>query len=512
MSTPIHARFASKADFLAKSKAYWNPGKTQFWQDAGIDLVIDRREGYFLYDLSGHRLIDMHLNGGTYNLGHRHPELVQALKDGLDHFDMGNHHFPALCRTALAEELHKVEPALAAIHDLRLRRRRGDRHRAEVRPPRRRQAQDRLDHQGLSRPYRACRLHRRSALLRAVPGRPPGRVHPGPVQRPGGHGVSAQGRDVAAVIMETIPATYGFPMPADGYLPAVKALCERYGAFYIADEVQTGLMRTGQMWAITGYGVTPDILVTAKGISGGLYTLGCVLVSEETGAWLHQDGFGHISTGGGAELGCLVALKVLEICQRPEVRANVHAQTALWAEHLRAIQALHPDFFTGIRQNGVVMGLEFDHPEGAKHVMRALYRNGVWAIFSTLDPRVLQWKPGLLLTPELCLDVLERLERSIGQARTARGRRMSWKTAHRSFYYQHAPEPADLVLPPAADSTPGHRRPEHLPAASRTTRTSAPAGRRSTPGCRAPSSPTSATCSPASAPPASSACSPASPA
>ena len=110
MTTPIHARFASKADFLAKSKAYWNPGKTQFWQAAGIDLVIDRREGYFLHDLSGHRLIDMHLNGGTYNLGHRNPELVQALKDGLDHFDMGNHHFPALCRTALAEELHRVSP------------------------------------------------------------------------------------------------------------------------------------------------------------------------------------------------------------------------------------------------------------------------------------------------------------------------------------------------------------------------------------------------------------------
>ena len=132
-------------------------------------------------------------------------------------------------------------------------------------------------------------------------------------------------------------------------------------------------MRTGEMWAITGYGVTPDILVTAKGIGGGLYTLGCVLVSEETGAWMKEDGFGHISTGGGAELGCLVALKVLEICRRPEVQANVHAQTSLWAERLRAIQALHSDFFTGIRQNGLVMGLEFDHPEGceARHA-RAL--------------------------------------------------------------------------------------------------------------------------------------------
>jgi acetylornithine/succinyldiaminopimelate/putrescine aminotransferase len=196
----------------------------------------------------------------------------------------------------------------------------------------------------------------------------------------------------------------------------VKTLCERYGAFYIADEVQTGLMRTGEMWAITKYGVVPDILVTAKGIGGGLYTLGCVLASEETGAWLRQDGFGHISTGGGAELGCLVGLKVLEICQRPEVRANIQAQTALWAERLGQIQALHPDFFVGVRQNGVVIGLEFDHPEGAKLVMRALYRNGVWAIFSTLDPRILQWKAGLLKTEEQCLSILERLEKSIGEA------------------------------------------------------------------------------------------------
>ena len=145
----------------------------------------------------------------------------------------------------------------------------------------------------------------------------------------------------------------------------MKTLCERYDALYIADEVQTGLMRTGEMWAINKYGVTPDMLVTAKGIGGGLYSLGCVLVSEDRGGWLKQDGFGHMCTGGGAELGCIVALKVLEICQRPEVRANVHATSAdFLGAGLRAIQSLYPDFFVGIRQNGVVMGLEFDHPEG----------------------------------------------------------------------------------------------------------------------------------------------------
>ena len=82
-----------------------------------------------------------------------------------------------------------------------------------------------------------------------------------------------------------------------------------------------------------------------------------------------------------------------------------------------ASELKNSEFFTGIRQNGVVMGLEFNHPEGAKPVMRHLYANGVWAIFSTLDPRVLQFKPGILMTQDLSEDLLRRVETAIGLAR-----------------------------------------------------------------------------------------------
>ena len=74
--------FGSKDEVLDKARRYWNPGKTEFWTDAGVPLVIDRREGYFLYDMSGSRLIDVHLNGGTYNLGHRNPDVVADLVPG----------------------------------------------------------------------------------------------------------------------------------------------------------------------------------------------------------------------------------------------------------------------------------------------------------------------------------------------------------------------------------------------------------------------------------------------
>jgi len=408
----------AKLEFLERSRQFWNPGKTQDWQDFGVDLVIDRRERYHLYDMDGQRLIDVHLNGGTYNLGHRHPELVEVLKAGTNRFDMGNHHFPALARTALAESLALCSPNPAMRYTIYGS---GGGEAIDI---------------AIKTARHAVQKRKIVSIVKAYHG------HTGLAVKTGDDRFSKlflsedtndefvqvpfndldamedalKKRDVAAVIMETIPATYGFPMPNEGYLPSVKALCERYDALYIADEVQTGLMRTGEMWGITRYDVKPDIMVTGKGISGGMYPIACVLVSEEHGGWLKKDGFGHISTMGGAELGCVVAMKVLEIVQRPQIRTMVRYISDYIRDGLEQIMDIYPDFFIGIRQHGVVMGLEFNHEQGAKPVMKHLYNNGVWAIFSTLDPRVLQFKPGLLMTQEDCEDLLRRVEIAIGLA------------------------------------------------------------------------------------------------
>ncbi|MFZ5789115.1 MAG: aspartate aminotransferase family protein [Pseudomonadota bacterium] len=410
--------YESKDEFIEKSKTFWNPGKTQAWQDFGVDLVIDRREDYFLYDMTGKRLIDVHLNGGTYSLGHRNSELIATIERAMQHFDMGNHHFPSLARTALAEALVKTcAPNMQYVIygsgggeaiDIAIKTARHAKQRRKIVSI----IKAYHGHTGLA----VCAGDQRFSEL-FLSDRPDEFIQV-PFNDLGAMEEALRKRDVAAVIMETIPATYGFPMPKENYLSGVKRLCEKYDALYIADEVQTGLMRTGEMWGIYKYGVEPDILVTGKGICGGMYPIACVVVSKECGSWLHKDGFGHMSTMGGAEIGCIVALKVLEICERPEVRSMVHYIASLLGRGLKEIQSLYGDFFVGIRQNGVVMGLEFDHPKGAMYVMKALYKNGVWAIFSTLDPRVLQFKPGLLLTRDLCEELLDRVEVSIAQART----------------------------------------------------------------------------------------------
>jgi acetylornithine/succinyldiaminopimelate/putrescine aminotransferase len=417
--------FASKQEMLAKSKQFWNPDKTQFWIDSGVPLVIDRREGYFIYDVEGKRLIDVHLNGGTYNLGHRNPEVVAAVTAAMQRFDIGNHHFPSLARTALAEALvGTAPPGLTKVMygsgggeaiDIALK---SARHATKKR--------------GIVSIAKAYHGHTGLAVATGderfanlfLSDQPEDFTHV-PFNDTDAMEAALRGRDVAAVIMETIPATFGFPLPAPGYLTEVKRLCERYGALYIADEVQTGLMRTGELWAITKHGVMPDILVSGKGISGGMYPVSVVLASEAAASWLTEDGFAHMSTFGGAELGCVAALKTLEITCRPEVRSMVHYIAGMFTDGLSKIQATYPDWFTGIRQDGLVMGLEFGHPQGAKFVMKRLYENGVWAIFSTLDPQVLQYKPGILLTPAVGEELLERTEVAIGKARddTAKGGR-----------------------------------------------------------------------------------------
>ena len=212
---------------------------------------------------------------------------------------------------------------------------------------------------------------------------------------------------MAGVILETIPATYGFPMPAPGYLPAVKALCEQYGTLYIADEVQTGLMRCGEMWGWQSFGVEPDIFVAAKGLSGGLYPIAACMLGERAGGWLHEDGAAHISTTGGGEVGCFVALKVLRDPRAPgDARERAGGLGVLRRGLRRADAGGIRTCIVGLRQRGTVMGVEFDHPEGAVAASRGLYENGVWAIFSSLDKRVLQFKPGVLMSRALCEEVL----------------------------------------------------------------------------------------------------------
>lgn len=406
----------SKQQIIDKSIKYWNPDKTKFWQDWGIDLVIGRREGYYLYDMDGRRLLDCHINGGTYSFGHRNPELLQALREAMEEsLDVGNHHFPAQGRASLAEMLAGLSPGNLQYSVFTC----SGSESIDVAIKTARHATGRKKIVSVEHAYHGASGlgvavgDARFSTLFGSEGELPDWYQQVPFNDASALEEALKAGDTAAFLVETIPATFGFLMSEPGYFDEVRRITEKYGTLFIADEVQTGLMRSGKMWCIETYGVAPDIIVTGKGLGGGIYPIGATIIDERYAGWLHQDGFGHVSTYGGSELGCPVASRVLDLCARPEVKSNVRYISEYLRAGLNELMDIYPDFFTGVRQNALIMGLEFDHPEGALHMMKDLYRNGVWAIFSAFDPSVLQFKPGLLWDKKLCDEFLDRFADSL---------------------------------------------------------------------------------------------------
>jgi len=404
-----------KRHILELNHEYLMPNRVQSWLGAGIPLVIARREGYRIWDIDGAELQDFHLNGGTYNLGHRNPALLEAMREALETLDVGNHHFPSEPRGVLAEKLARLTP--------------GDLH-YSVFTPSGSEANDvaikTARHVTGRRKIVAFEMgfHGASGLSGAAGEDTNARFFnsdfPGDFIRIPFNDLDAleaalRGHDVAAFLAEPLPATFGFPVPAPGYYAAVRKLCDRCGTLLIADEVQTGLGRSGSLWAIEALGAKPDMLITGKGLAGGLYPIGCVVMTRSAGEWLTQNGWGYVSTFGGAEIGCHIASRVLDLTIAPETTKAVKENAAYMRRGLDSLQDRYP-FLSDIRQLGVIFGLGFDDPVGGMKMARVLYKNGLWAMFAGFDRRYLQFKLGLLVDRPYCDEALEKLETALKSA------------------------------------------------------------------------------------------------
>jgi len=209
----------------------------------------------------------------------------------------------------------------------------------------------------------------------------------------------------AAVLLEPIPATLGIAIPAPGYLAEVARVCAARGALLVLDEVQTGLGRTGRMWAHEHEDVAPDMVVIGKGLSGGIYPMAATLVTPELFAFFDTRPFVHVSTYGGSELGCAAALAALDVTEAPG-----------FLERVNAVSEFLASAFTGLpfelRRRGLMMGFRFDRPDGGMTAARMVYEQGVLCAFANNDPSVLQFLPPLVLTDAQVEDLVGRVRRA----------------------------------------------------------------------------------------------------
>lgn len=382
-----------------------NRGKAETFRSSGLEVVMGQREGATFADAfePERRWYNCHCNGGVFNLGHRNPRVLAAVRAGLDTLDIGNHHLVSGHRARLAQRLVATTdghlPGVVfgvsggeAI-DLAIKVARWATGRQGI-----------LSAKGGYHGHTGLSMAAGDPKYRDIFGPNPAGFRQVPFDD-----LEALDRWVddstAAVLLEPIPATLGMPIPREGYLRGVQDLCRQRGAKLILDEVQTGLGRTGRIWCYQHDDLTPDLLVTGKGLSGAIYPIAATLMTAELHRLFDDHPFVHISTFGGAELGCLAGLAVLDIIEEPGFLARVERLSERFARGLAGLPIV-------LRRRGLMMGIKLPLPGGGLIATKAVYDNGLFCVYANNDTSVLQFLPPLTLSDDEADEIIARVQRT----------------------------------------------------------------------------------------------------
>jgi len=404
---------------LQDFRDYVSSGKADFFQKYGMDFVMGSREGSYIYDLDGEkRLFNLHCNGGVFNLGHRSEELIDLLRESLNELDIGNHHLMSRERAKLARQLSELMPGDLTYSifgvsggesvDLSIKVARGYTHRTKV-----------ISAKGGYHGHTGLALAAGDEHYR----KPFGPQQPGFVQVPFGNLkalADEANENTAAIILETVPATLGMVIPSSEYMLSIRKLCDELDIVLILDEVQTGLGRTGKLWAFEHYDIVPDIVVLGKGLSGGIYPITATVLRQPLETVFHDDPFIHISTFGGAELGCRVASRVLEISSNPEFLEKVNRLAQFFRDGVETLQGKHGKFLKGLRQSGLMMGLELRDELSGPLLTKTAYDQDLLMVYAGNDTSVSQFLPPLVMEESEVEYVMEQLDSALGAARRLR--------------------------------------------------------------------------------------------
>ncbi len=217
-----------------------------------------------------------------------------------------------------------------------------------------------------------------------------------------------QDKNVAAFMVEPIQGEAGVVLPDEGYLQKVRTLCTEYNVLFIADEIQTGLCRTGKLLACDHENIRPDILILGKALSGGTMPVAAVLADDDI--MLNIKPGEHGSTYGGNPLACAVAMASLQVLKDENMAANATAMGILLREELAK---LNSPFIKLIRGKGLLNAIVIEHknPEAASDICLAMKENGLLAKPTHGDK--IRFAPPLIITKEQVLESVEIIGKAL---------------------------------------------------------------------------------------------------
>src|SRR5450759_1608836 len=403
---------AAKQHALEEFATYLNPQKVRVMRAAGLDIIEAQRSGPWVWDLDGRRFLDCFTSAGSFNVGRRNPRVVAAAHAALDRLDHGNFLLCSREKAELAAKLAEITPGDLSCTmfgtgggeaiDFAIKLARG----ATGRPRIISTVNGYHGHTGFAL----------SAGGRAAFRQPFEPLMPEFVQVPFGDldALSeAIDEHTAAVLLEPIQGEGGVVVAPPGYLAGVRAACDRVGALLILDEIQTGLGRTGRWWASEHDGVVPDIMTTAKSLGGSLVPISATVFTEELREFLIPNPFIHLSTFGGSDLACAVALEVIAIIEETGLVEHAAAMGERLFAGLHAIAETRPQVITEVRGRGLMAGIKYAEDSLGPRMSYHLARHGVLAIYSGNEPSVMLLMPTLVIEEEEVDFLLESLDRAI---------------------------------------------------------------------------------------------------
>jgi putrescine aminotransferase len=368
----------AKQHVLDQFAAFLNPQKVRVMRAAGLDIVEGEREGPWVWDIDGTKYLDCFTSAGSFNVGRRNPRVVAAAHAAIDRLDNGNFLLVSRAKAELAAKLAEAAPGELRCTmfgsgggeaiDFAIKLARGSTGR-----PRIVSAVDGYHgHTGFAL----------SAAGRASFRAPFEPLMPEFVQVPFGD-LDALG---AAIVVAP-----------PGYLAGARAVCDEARVLLIFDEIQTGLGRTGKLWASEHDGVVPDVMATAKSLGGGVVPISATLFTEEVREFLIPAPFIHLSTFGGSDVACAIALEVLAILQETDLVEHAAAMGERLFAGLHTLAAAKPEAIREIRGRGLMAGIEYAEDSFGPRMSWLLAHRGILAIYSGNRPAVMRLMPALVV-------------------------------------------------------------------------------------------------------------------
>ncbi|MEW5868827.1 MAG: aminotransferase class III-fold pyridoxal phosphate-dependent enzyme [Chloroflexota bacterium] len=249
---------------------------------------------------------------------------------------------------------------------------------------------------------------------------PPGTLYGGPIYHvPFGNADAVEqqleicqrvGIDIAAVLMEPIQGEAGAIVPPDDFWPRVRELTKAYGVLLIADEVQTGMGRTGKLWGLDHWNVTPDILAVAKSLGGGVMPVSAFCSTEEI--WqcmMYPNPFIHTTTTGGGALACSAAIATIQVILRDRLWEAAATKGEYLMAKLQQLAEQYPQIYEGITGKGLLIGMHFHNPEVGYKVAAGLFQRGVLVAGTLTSAQTIRIEPPLIINQEQIDAVVDRL-------------------------------------------------------------------------------------------------------